>query len=152
MESGAQSTLPLAETAQGYNAVYEDVAYLTGCLAQANISYNANASETGSAANVSVQANDTAWQCIKALPAENLLNASLAVSQLPAFAGAYVASHLDLAKFGLADIVDVFAGSSSAHRSITISSRRHRIACCSKASSPDCRLSRETSLMSPYCT
>ena len=92
MQSGGQSTVPLAPTADAYNDVYKAILNATGCLNASDgtpwATYNSTAlinGYLGSAPDANIQANDASWQCLKALPSGKLLNATSEVANITEF-------------------------------------------------------------------
>ena len=75
MESGAQSIAPLGPTGSTWQAPYDAIVKAANCSAPLSDS-------TGSAA-----ANQSTFECLKALPAEQLLNASLSVKDELQYSG-----------------------------------------------------------------
>jgi carboxylesterase type B len=76
MMSGAQSTIPLGmPAAQMRQHIFDEIAVAAGCATKPA----ANATKT----MTPVGPNQKAWECLKALPAEKLQNASNAVENNP---------------------------------------------------------------------
>ncbi|WVF69607.1 hypothetical protein IAT40_004385 [Kwoniella sp. CBS 6097] len=72
MESGAQSTLPLGPTASLWDDAYQYLLTVTNCTTTPSTNGTANSTEVASS-------GDSAWNCLKTLPAEQLLQGQLAV-------------------------------------------------------------------------
>ena len=90
MESGAQSVAPIAPTAEFWQKPFDLVANYTNCSAQASINGNSSSSSSSSNATVSRRATSDLPPeivCLKYVPAEDLLNASLRVISNPLYSG-----------------------------------------------------------------
>jgi hypothetical protein len=69
MESGAQSVAPLGPTATTWQEPYDALVTFANC----------------SVTNTTAAANQSTFECLKGLPAEQLLAAQLSVQALPQF-------------------------------------------------------------------
>ena len=79
MESGAQSTAPIGPTSQDFQGLYNQIVVNSGCAAS-------NGTSAG---------NQSTFECLKALPAATLLNASIEGLALPQYAGFDFAPSID---------------------------------------------------------
>ncbi|RXK40883.1 hypothetical protein M231_01731 [Tremella mesenterica] len=79
MESGAQGTTPIGPTSTTWEATYDLFAQFSGCMAPASTSTHATIGSRDSAGS-----NTTTFDCIKALSAEAILNATALVVNVTA--------------------------------------------------------------------
>lgn len=99
MQSGAQSTAPLGPTGDTWQKPYDDLVKLAGC-APVNTTVNGTSKVTvgnltvrgggKSTAVSSYSATEASFSCLKALPAGQLLNASITIKNMPQYLAPYV--------------------------------------------------------------
>ncbi|KAK4688859.1 hypothetical protein P7C73_g1244, partial [Tremellales sp. Uapishka_1] len=75
MESGAQSTTPIGPTADTWQGPYNALVNATGCNAPSNLTTN------------SAAANQSTFECLKALPVQQIANASVAIEAMIQYSG-----------------------------------------------------------------
>ena len=93
MESGAQSTAPIDPTAEFWQQPFDLVLNYTNCSSTVSIASNSsstNSSSTNSSAMATTSSSSSvpAIECLRALPAEVVLNAQLMVQNITRYSGA----------------------------------------------------------------